>query len=66
MLNIESCIKFLYQELLTAFYVKIKQVNEEIILLTLQGFQNLLAPRMSPVWDIVVGIFAPKTMPKMG
>ena len=31
-----------------------------------QRFQNLLMPRMFPVWDFKIGIFARKAMLNMG
>ena len=37
-----------------------------IALLTPRCFQILLMPRMFPIWDFVVGIFARKALLKMG
>ena len=50
------------------FYHLILPVGVEhlIALLTSQCFQIQLTPRMFPVWDFVVGIFARKTLLNMG
>ena len=43
-----------------------KCVEHLIALLTPQCFQNPLTPKMFPVWDFVVGIFARKALFNMG